>query len=1067
MRLALPQLEAGQLLAGYRVERMLGRGGMGVVYRARQLSLGRAVALKLLAPELASDEGFRARFRREAQLLASLEHPHVLPLYEAGEEEGLLFLAMRYVEGDDLGVLLVPGPLRPERACRIVTQLAAALQAAHERGLVHRDVKPANVLLTGTEGEEHAYLTDFGLARSLEGRGLTRTGEFLGSLDYLAPEQIEHGQADARSDIYALGCLLYACLTGQPPFAREQEAATLWAHLNAEPPAPSQLRPELPAALDDVIATALSKDPEQRYQTAAELARALDDALAGRVSTARGRKGQPKTNLPIQPTALIGRERELAELNALLRREDIRLLTLTGTGGTGKTRLALQLASDVIEEFRDGVFFVSLAPVSDPELVLATVAQTLGVREQPAQTLATTLADFLREKQLLLLLDNFEQVIDAAADVSALLQSCAKLNVLTTSRERLRVASERVHAVPPLRLPEQGADLAALATNEAVALFVARGQAADDRFTLTADNADAVSEICTRLDGLPLAIELAAARSAALPPGTLLKRLDQRLPLLTAGGRDAEERQRTLRRTIEWSYDLLTSEERELFASLGVFVGGWRLEAAQEVCSRTGDELELLDGLNSLVEKNLIWRRTDPDGEPRFWMLQTIREFALVALQESGEIESARGRHVEYFLALAERADVESRTGDQSAWYERLEADAANLRAVLDWTREAGEPERALRLATALWGYWSARGYISEGIRRLEEAVSLTRDPPARTVLGLCFLRELAGWESRDILDDAGRAVRAFEQLGDDFSLAQAWNLIGKAQMVSGSFAASERSFERALTYAERGNYPAERGESMGWLMISAVFGPLPTDRGIMRCTAFFENAGGDPKVRAFAQVERAVLEAMRGEVDVARHLLADGTRLFETLGLNVWAVNNAQEAFYVEMLAGNPPGASTVLRKSYEALEQMGERGFLSTIAGFLAHALCAQGEDEEAERFSRFSEDAAASDDVISQILWRTARAKVYARRGELARAEELAREAVELADPTDLLNTQADALSDLAEVLAAGERTEEAHACLIESERRYDRKANLVALRRTRQRADELAMLLESLD
>jgi tetratricopeptide (TPR) repeat protein len=305
------------------------------------------------------------------------------------------------------------------------------------------------------------------------------------------------------------------------------------------------------------------------------------------------------------------------------------------------------------------------------------------------------------------------------------------------------------------------------------------------------------------------------------------------------------------------------------------------------------------------------------------------------------------------------------------------------------------------------------------------------------------------------------RVLRAFEEVGDEFGLAQAWNLIGRLEGSGlGHIAAGEAAWRRALEYAERGNYAAEKAESMGWLMVMSVFGPLPTDEGIARCKDFFEKAGDDEKVRAFAQVERAVLEAMRGDFEVARALLDEGHRRFEALGLRVWAANNAQEAFYVEMLAGNPASAAETLLASYDELEQMGERGFLSTVAGMLAHALYAQGEDDEAERYSRESERFAASDDVFSQMSWRGVRAKVLARRGETDRAVALAQEAVRLGAPTDNLTPQADATLDLAIVLTTAGRTREARAAATEAARLYEQKQNLVALDNARLVLAELA-------
>jgi len=768
------------------------------------------------------------------------------------------------------------------------------------------------------------------------------------------------------------------------------------------------------------------------------------------------------TNLPTPPNAFIGRTRELADTQALLQRDDVRLLTLIGTGGTGKTRLALQLAADVVDQFNHGVFFVSLAPVRDWELVAATIARTLGLREQPGETVLETLTEYVRDRELLLVLDNFEQVLAAAPTLAGLLLSAPGLRLLVTSRTPLRLRGERAYRVPQLDVPDlrRPAVAAEVAEYESVRLFVERAQAAAVDFTVSDENVEAVAEICVRLDGLPLAIELAAPRVRTLPPPALLRRLDQRLTLLTGGAQDLDERQRTLRGTIEWSYDLLLAKEKTLFARLGVFVGGCRLGAAEAVCDPDGlFGSELLDGLDSLVQKSLLRQRADSDGEPRFWMLETIRDFAVELLDSSGEVGDACARHAAWTAEAAERLDVESRTGDHPAFLARVDDEYANVREAIAWARKTRDGETLLRLATALWGFWSMRGYVAEGRRALEDALELGGRRPARALLGLCTLRVMSG-ESR--LEDAEEALRAAEEVGDDFSLAQAWNLLGRMQGgVFGSMGPAEGAWRQALSFAERGGYAAEKAESIGWLLLSTIFGPLSAVDGIARSKEFQELAGDDPTIEAWCCVERSVLEAMRGEFGLARELLADGTHALADLGLNVWAANTAQEAFLIESLAGTPEAATDVLRGSYATLDQMGERGFSSTIAGFLAQALYAQGDYQEAGRFSRASQVAAAPGDVISQMLWRTSRAKILARQGDLKQAEALAREAVRMGEPTDLVNTRADALSDLAEVLAVASRREEALVALEEAARLYEQKGNLTALQRARSAAGELAV------
>jgi predicted ATPase/class 3 adenylate cyclase len=768
------------------------------------------------------------------------------------------------------------------------------------------------------------------------------------------------------------------------------------------------------------------------------------------------------TNLPVQASAFIGRERELEATSALLERDDVRLLTLIGPGGTGKTRLALQLAAEVLDRFENGVFFVSLAPIRDWELVVPTISRTLGLREQPGETPLETLCEYLAEKELLLVLDNFEHVAAAAPAVAGLIASAPGLRLLVTSRMPLRLRGERAHRVPQLAVPDLRRPAVAeeVVEYESVRLFVDRALAAAVDFEVTDANAEAIAEICVRLDGLPLAIELAAPRVRTLTPPALLRRLDQRLALLKGGAQDVDPRQRTLRGTIEWSYELLLEKEKALFARLGVFVGGCRLEAAEAVCDFDGvfgDEL--LDGLDSLVEKSLLRQRADSDGEPRFWMLETIREFAVELLEASGELAGACERHAFWMAGAVERLEEQSRTGDHAAFLARIDESLPNVREAISWSREQRDGELLLQLATALWVYWSSRGLGPEGRRALEDALELSGRRPARALLGLCTLMILSG-SSEDLRATAQEALEASEALGDDHTLAQAWNVVGRVDgAVLGSLGKGEEAWRQALSYARRGGYAAEKAESISWLMVSAVFGPLPVDEGIARCKEFVAEEGSDPTIHATCSVERAVLEAMRGDVELARELLAEGRRTIEEAGLTLWAALNAQETYLVESLAGSPGAAAGTLRESFATLDKAGERGYLSTIAGFLAHALIAEGQDSEAERFTRESEEAAAPMDVLSQVLWRTARAKLRARQGLLDEAEALTREAVRLSAPTDLIGTRAAALADHADVLELAGRTEEALATLREAARLYGEKGNLTALARVRSHAERL--------
>ncbi len=431
-------------------------------------------------------------------------------------------------------------------------------------------------------------------------------------------------------------------------------------------------------------------------------------------------------NLPAQVTSFVGREEEISEVKRLLKLA--RLLTLTGPGGVGKTRLATQAAAELADAgaFEDGIFFIDLAPVSQPEWVGDAIVKALGVMAVAGQPISKVLEKYLGNKKSLLLLDNFEHLLEAAPLVSDLLSAAPDLRVLVTSREALRLYGEQQYPVPPLRLPDLSVirSSSALTDHESVALFIQRSQAVKPDFTLTDEDASRVAEICVRLDGLPLAIELAAAQVRLFSPTALLNQLESRVTALKDGPRDLPEKQRTLRGAIDWSYELLDDAEKTLFAELSVFQGGCTIEAAEVVCCHDLP-IDVLEGLASLLNKNLLRQREGPDGEPRFTMLETIHEYARERLQDSVEAEDMHRRHAEYFTALAERAEPHTRGGpDQMRWLRRLEAEHENLRAMYRWSMERGEAELGLRLVGALGYFWWRQGHYAEGqqwtVRALE-----------------------------------------------------------------------------------------------------------------------------------------------------------------------------------------------------------------------------------------------------------------------------------------------------------------------------------------------------------
>ncbi len=716
----------GAILGSYRLERFLGRGGMATVFLAQDLKHRRRVAVKVLKAEVAAAIGI-VRFLREIEIAAQLVHPHILPLFDSGAAGDQLYYVMPHVEGGSLRARLRrEAPLPLEEALRLAQEVARALGHAHRQGFVHRDIKPENILLS----DGMALVADFGIARVLNASDqepLTGHGMTVGTPRYMSPEQVlDTGEVGPPADLYSLACVLYEMLAGEPPFTGSDAITVLSQHLLGAVVPIRVKRPELSEGIERVLEKELAKAPNDRYTTAAQFAEALIAAAMGTPMPGLSVSAGPVVshNLPPQRTSFVGREKELHECTRLL--HDTRLLTLTGIGGGGKTRLALKLAESLLARYPDGVWFVDLAPLSQGSGVVDAVALALSVRGEPGTVLTETLCRHLQGKRVLLVLDNCEHLLQPTRElVEALLGAGDELRILITSREGLGIDGERPVAVGslPVPAPESVGDLQAVEASGAVRLFVDRARIVDPRFTLTLRNAAVVADVCRRLDGIPLAIELAAARVKVLSIEEIRSRLDDRFRLLT-GGKKALPRHQTLWSVFDWSYDHLTADEQRLFRLISVFAGGWTLAAATAVSSKGGDEFEVLELLTHLVDKSLVVVERMGAERVRYRLLETSRQFAEQKLNAAGEGEAERRRHLEYFVAWAEAREPLAVGPQRGQWLADMGWEHQNVLAALEWCDGAtGAAEQALRLVAAVWRYWPTRGLSALGRERLTQAL--------------------------------------------------------------------------------------------------------------------------------------------------------------------------------------------------------------------------------------------------------------------------------------------------------------------------------------------------------
>ena len=661
------------------------------------------------------------------------------------------------------------------------------------------------------------------------------------------------------------------------------------------------------------------------------------------------------TNLPAQPDELIGREVELAAVRQLLLGETVRTVTLTGSGGTGKTRLALQIAMSLKDSFPEGVYFVALAPLTDSNLLASSIAMTLGIRENPTRQVLESLKDALQLKQMLLVLDNFEQIVAAAPVVADLLAACPELKALVTSRVVLHLSGEHEYPVAPLKLPEASRPLTPeeLERYPAIALFLRRSRAVKPTFGLTSGNAAAVAQICAHLDGLPLAIELAAARIKILTPQAILDRLGSRFDFLRGGARDVPARHQTLRHAIGWSYDLLADDEKAFFRRIAVFTGGCSLEGVEHiygVVGGSGSGADALDAVSALVDKSLLRQEEVPVPEPRFVMLETIREYGLECLKTASEWESVRRAHLLYFLGVAEQAEAELTGSRQSLWLDRLESEHDNLRAALSATEEFGETKIALRLGAALWRFWLVRNHMREGRERLEHLLALPgagarTSARAKALHGLgTIILEISDFtQARPFIEES---LSIWRELGDKKGTAAALNNLGWLGSQEGDFVMA-RSFSEEALWRNR-----ELGEKRGIAVALNNLGAVALHQSDFGAAILLYEESlalrreiGDRRGFAYVQVWLAWAHLQRGDHARSASILAEALAALRELNdkqIISWAL--AHQGLLAYDLGENDR-AQVLLEESLVLGREVGNKVIMAWALSHLGNVLHEQG--------------------------------------------------------------------------------------------------------------------------
>jgi non-specific serine/threonine protein kinase len=943
--------------SGFEDAEEIGRGGFGVVYRCTQVALDRTVAVKVLTAEL--DENNQARFFREQRAMGRLTgHPNIVTVLQVGvTASGRPYLVMPYHPLGSLDAWIHrQGPMPVQTVLWVGVKIAGALESGHRLGIVHRDVKPGNILLTDY-GEP--ALTDFGIAH-IAGGFETATGIVTASPAFTAPEVLGGETATPAADVYGLGATLFCALTGHAAFERRggEQMVAQFVRITSQP-VPDLRESGIPDDLSGLVESAMDRDPRARPSAAAfgEVIRQVqgahgyrvgDMAIYGTHAAAPGPPPSPPASgvpqsaeirgstgeLPLELTSFVNRRTETADIKKLL--SVSRVVTLAGIGGVGKTRLALRVASNARRVATDGVWMIDLADVRDQALLINVVAAGMGLRDDSARSMRQVLVEFLRPQETLLVLDNGEQVVQALAGlVEELLLRCPRVRILVTSREPLDVAGEAVLRVRPLAVPapEERPMLRGLSKYDAVSLFVERAAAVVPGFEVTEKNKAAVVGICSRLDGLPLAIELAAARMRAMSPEQILARLSDRYALLTRGSRTAPMRQQTLWWCIDWSYQLCTAIEQRLWARLSAFAGGFELDAAEQVCGADIAPENLLDTLSSLVDKSIV-NRGEVDGVVRFRMLETVRDYGRERLRESGEDRDLRRRHRDWCQKMVLDSVADWISDRQPNWLARLDREQPNLRNALEFSLSedsADSADAGLRIANALFGLWTFRGLYGEGRQWLDRALAY---PVAGSLSDRIKALE-AGIVMATAQRDLGSAASLLEQaraLADQDPTPMNQALIAYAD---GQMALYRDEPARAVSCFERA-VEAYSSNRRGYLYISALMllgwayaaqGEIPRAIECHQEMLSITAECGESLYRSTALSGLGIAAWLQGERSHAQELLRESLRVNQRMRSPVVAALDLEALAWTFAAGGGERAA--VLMGAAESLLRSSASGF------------------------------------------------------------------------------------------------------------------------------------------